>query len=63
MVLQKSLKEVKSLKVVSRIFKAVHKTFKDVYMVFQGGLEGVSRKFHECFKKVSRVFQDSSKED
>ena len=30
---------------------------KEVTMVFQGSFNGVSRKFHRCFKKVSRTFQ------
>ena len=29
--------------------------------MFQGSLEGVSRKFHGCFKEVSRVSQGSLK--
>ena len=39
------------------------RSFKVVSSVFQGSFKGVPNKFLGCSKEVSRVFQESFKED
>ena len=68
----KFLLVLKSFNGISRLFKVCLKfqgSFRDVsrklgclqkvLRVFPGSLKGVSRKFQECYKKVSRVFRGS----